>query len=286
MTYLESFRMVQRKRKDCPIPGCGTTQLLRLSDHLAKVHLLNSDERKPWLEQARIQNINPPSIKNDLVQNQPLASMDVTFKNPTNIQIVGPTCSGKTVWTDKLLRHVNEVFNDTIEKIVYCYGEFQPRFVAMEREIPNIQFVEGFPDDIYTLFDKTPGLLVIDDLMNESTNQDTMVNVITKGCHHHNISTIFLVQNLFPPGKHSRTISLNTHYIVAFKHPRDSLGVSILARQAFPSATKYVMESYNNAVQVPYGYLLFDLHPSTPDNIRLRTSIFPGELQVAYVKRT
>jgi hypothetical protein len=155
----------------------------------------------------------------------------------------------------------------------------------MEREIPNIQFIEGFPDDIYPLFDKRPGVLVLDDLMNESTSKDSMVNIITKGCHHHGISTLFLVQNLFPPGKHSRTISLNTHYIIAFKHPRDSLGVSILARQAFPNANKYVMESYEDAVSEPYGYLVFDLHPTTPEKVRLRTSIFPGEQQVAYVKR-
>jgi len=127
--------------------------------------------------------------------------------------------------------------------------------------------------------------LVIDDLMNESTSKESMVNVITKGCHHHNISTLFLIQNLFPPGKHSRTISLNTNYIIAFKHPRDSLGVSILARQAFPRAAKYVLESYEDAVKEPFGYLVFDLHPSSSEKCRLRTSIFPGEQQVAYVKR-
>jgi hypothetical protein len=112
-----------------------------------------------------------------------------------------------------------------------------------------------------------------------------MVNIITKGCHHHGISTLFLVQNRFPPGKHLRTISLNNHYIIAFKHPRDSLGASILARQAFPKAVNYVMESYEDAVSEPYGYLVFDMHPSTPEKCRLRTSIFPGEYQVAYLKR-
>lgn len=177
------------------------------------------------------------------------------------------------------------MFNQPIQEIVYCYGEFQPRFLDMEREIPNIQFIEGFPENIYSLFNNTPGVLVLDDLMSESTSKDAMVNIITKGCHHHNISTLFLVQNLFPPGKHSRTISLNTHYIITFKHPRDSLGVSILARQAFPNAIKYVMESFEDATKQPYGYLVFDLHPSTSEKVRLRTSIFPDEQQVAYVKR-
>ena len=126
---------------------------------------------------------------------------------------------------------------------------------------------------------------MLDDLMNESTSKDSMVDLFTKGSHHRDLSTIFILQNLFPSGKHSRSLSLNSHYIVAFKHPRDSLGVSILARQAFPRATQYVMESFEDATKHPFGYLVFDLHPTTSENIRLRTSIFPDEQQVAYVKR-
>ena len=178
------------------------------------------------------------------------------------------------------------MFDQPIHKIVYCYGEFQPRFLTMEREIPNIQFVEGFPEDIYSLFDQTPGLLVLDDLMNESSKKDSMVDLITRGSHHRGINCINLVQNLFPPGKYSRTISLNTHYIVAFKNPRDALAISTLARQAFPGEVSRVMEAYEDATKRPYGYLLFDLHPATANEFRLRTSIFPDEQQVAYVKRT
>ena len=280
--------MVRRYPKDCPIIGCPSRNLIQLSNHLADVHLLNSEQRKPWLQIAKLQSrgdkYSHPS--NDrLVFDSPPTAMDVSFKHPTNIQIAGPTFSGKSFWTEKLLRHADEMFNAKIEKIVYCYGEFQPRFLTMEREIPNIQFIEGFPEDVYCLFNNTSGVLVLDDLMNQSTSKDPMMELITRGCHHRNISTLFLVQNLFPPGKHSRTISLNTHYIVTFKHPRDSLGVSILARQAFPRAVKYVMESFEDATKKPYGYLLFDLHPSSSEHIRLRTSIFPGECQVAYHKR-
>ena len=110
--------------------------------------------------------------------------------------------------------------------------------------------------------------------MNESMKNDAMVELITRGSHHRHINTMTLVQNLFPPGKFSRTISLNTHYIVAFKNPRDSLGVSTLSKQAFPGEVSRVMETYEDATQQPYGYLLFDLHPTTTNPYRLRTSIF------------
>lgn len=101
----------------------------------------------------------------------------------------------------------------------------------------------------------------------------------------YNITTVFIVPNLFPPGKHVRTISLNAHYIVVFKNPRDSLGINTLVRQAFPNTVNYIMESFKDAMEKPYSYILIDLHAITPESCRLRTMIFPREQQIAYVKR-
>ena len=67
---------------------------------------------------------------------------------------------------------------------------------------------------------------------------------------------------------------------------RDSLGNSTLAKQMFPGRTDYLMESFRDATNRPYGYLVIDCHQLTPENMRLRTNILPGERQIAYVKRT
>jgi len=64
------------------------------------------------------------------------------------------------------------------------------------------------------------GLVVIDDLMNETNRSVT--DPFTKGSHHINISVIYIVQNLINKGKEHRTISLDSHYIVVFESPRDS----------------------------------------------------------------
>ena len=101
-----------------------------------------------------------------------------------------------------------------------------------------------------------------------------MSDLITRGCHHRDITTILIIQNLFSPGKYSRTIPLNAHYIIVFKNPRDPLGISTLARQAFPNNVNYVMESYENAVKEPFSYLLIDLFQTTPDHCRLSAN-FP-----------
>jgi hypothetical protein len=100
------------------------------------------------------------------------------------------------------------------------------------------------------------------------------------------VSVLYLTQNLFPPGKLSRTISLNSHYMLIFRNPRDSLGVSTLARQMFPKHTKYLLDAFHDATREPYGYLVIDCHQLTPENMRLRTSILPKEKQIVYVKRT
>ena len=126
----------------------------------------------------------------------------------------------------------------------------------------------------------TRNLIVIDDLMAETNERVT--SLFTKKSHHRNTSVLYLVQNLFPKNKESRTISLNTHYMVVFKNPRDATQMSHLARQMYPGRVKFVQEAFKDATRLPYGYLLVDLKQDTPEDMRLRTAIFPDD-DVQYV---
>ena len=74
--------------------------------------------------------------------------------------------------------------------------------------------------------------------------------------------------------------------MIVFKNPRDSLGISTLARQMYPHSTNFLLQSFQDATKRPHGYLLLDLQQLTPENMRLRTNILPGEKQIVYVKRT
>ena len=80
-------------------------------------------------------------------------------------------------------------------------------------------------------------------------------------------------------------MSLNCHYLVLFKSPRDSSQINHLAKQMFPGHVKYMQESFQDATSRPYGYLLCDLKTERPTDFRLRTNIFPGETQFAYVRK-
>ena len=65
-------------------------------------------------------------------------------------------------------------------------------------------------------------------------NDSGMMNVFTERSHHHNISVIFMTQNIFHPGRKARTISLNTQYMVLFDNPRDRKQIKTLAMQISP----------------------------------------------------
>ena len=80
-------------------------------------------------------------------------------------------------------------------------------------------------------------------------------------------------------------MSLNAHYIVLFKNPRDALQVATLARQMYPGNSKFLIEAFKNATEKPFGYLLLDLKPDTDEKYRIRTNIFPDETQYVYIPK-
>jgi len=113
------------------------------------------------------------------------------------------------------------------------------------------------------MFDGTPTLVVIDDLMNETN--DVVANLFTKISHHRSVSVIYITQNVFHKNKQSRTISLNTHYMVLFKSPRDAGQISVLGRQLYPEHNKFLVEAFKDATTEPHSYLLLDLRPETDE---------------------
>ena len=116
------------------------------------------------------------------------------------------------------------------------------------------------------------------------TNQ-LVANVFTKISHHRNVSVVYLTQNLFDKNKYARTISLNAHYLVLFKNPRDATQFATLARQMYPNASNFAIEAYKDATSAPYGHLLVDLKPDQDERCRLRTNVFPGEMQYVYLRK-
>ena len=198
------------------------------------------------------------------------------FRTPSSVLIVGPSGSGKTVFTTRLLTDNIELFATRPNKIHYCYGSWQKSFERLKGA--GVTFSAGVPTekDLDRRFPRG-GLLVMDDLMTEGNNDKTVLDIFTKHSHHHNITVLYLCQDMFPPGKFPTSISRNAHYIVAFKNPRDQLGVRNVALQAFPKEWKAVLDVFRRVTSRPFGYLVMDLHPASGDDERLVSHLLKDE---------
>jgi hypothetical protein len=151
----------------------------------------------------------------------------------------------------------------------------------MMRTMPGIEFNQGIPDDIDNadyLDVSQRNLIVFDDLIGQSSKDKRIADLFTKGRRHRNLSIIYIVQNIFYQGKEMRNISLNAHYIVLFKSPRDKQQISMLARQVNPGKVQEFMRSYEDVTSRPHGYLMLDLKPTTHDQQRHKTNVLPGEI--------
>ncbi len=62
--------------------------------------------------------------------------------------------------------------------------------------------------------------------------------------------------------------------MVAFKNPREKSQFSHLARQLYPENSKFLMQAYLMATNVPHGYLFVDLKQATPEKEKVKTDIF------------
>lgn len=198
------------------------------------------------------------------------------FRHPFTMSVIGPTSCGKTYWVKSLLEHANKMITPSPYKIIWIYKRWQPMYTDIEANIPNIEFIRGIPaninDDDFTDTSQ-PTLLIFDDMMRSSSNNEDISELYTEGSHHRNLSIISLLQNLFNKGKESRTISLNNHYLTLFKNPRDMQQISVLARQMYPGNNQVFMNKFKEATSKPYGTLLVDLKPDTLDKDRLQTRI-------------
>ena len=212
--------------------------------------------------------------------------MDPRLQHPFTCCCAGMTGCGKTKWVQKLLMGKEDTIKGSPQNIIWCYGEYQPIYSELSKHFPHLKFIEGFPSEINDIIDPSKrNLIILDDLMSEIGNDKGVTALFTKGSHHKNLSVILILQNLFHQSKEMRTISLNSHYLIIFRNPRDKSQINHLAKQMYPGNIKFLQQSYNDATSKPYGYVLVDLKPETPDEIRLRTKIFPGETTSVYIPK-
>jgi hypothetical protein len=197
--------------------------------------------------------------------------------HPFTSMIAGPTGSGKSIFVRRYVHNIKHMMTSKPARILWCYGEYQTLYGTVE----GIEFQQGLPD-LDNLDPREKHFIILDDLMDETDQR--VASLFTKKSHHKNISVMYIVQNLFHRGKHQRTISRNAHYMVLFKNLTDVSQVMALPHEMYHRRTQLFLEAFARATARPHGYMVIDMKQNTPDILRLRTFIFPGEEQKAYVE--
>ena len=152
----------------------------------------------------------------------------------------------------------------------------------------NISLIEGFPGDMVEKIQNenhnSNTLVVLDDMMIETENDKRLPALFTK-MRHKNVSTIFLVQNLYFKSKYMTTVTRNAHYLVVFENPRDASMITTLNRQAYPDNPGFLKDAFRQATEKPYGYLFLDFKPGGDKRLRVREGILPNENMVVYLPK-
>ena len=190
------------------------------------------------------------------------------IRQPASVIVAGPSGSGKSELVEKLLKE-KTLFYPPPKKIVYCYDRWQPRFDRMKK---HMQFYKGLPPEgalVKWFKPEQHGILILDDLMEESGSDKRVLDLFTKDSHHRGITALYITQDLFPPGKFAKTINRNAHYVICFKSPRDKTGIRHLLLQAYPEKWRQVLHLFLKLTSRPFGYFMLDLHPASDDRFRI-----------------
>lgn len=199
---------------------------------------------------------------------------DLKFRLPFGMMISGPSSSGKTTFLMKFLKFYEDLIHPVPQEILYCYGEYHNFIPQLEKFGVNVY--AGLPTDEIIKNCKKPLLLILDDLMLYA-NEKYLADLFTKKSHHQNIGVIFIPQNLFE--KSIKIARNNSQYLILMRAPNAALQIRNIGSQLFPRDLNFFLDSYNYATKQPYGYILIDLHAASPPILKLRTNIFPDDLE-------
>lgn len=209
--------------------------------------------------------------------------MDLRLKNDAVFQIVGPSGSGKTLFVTQLLNTSKDYFKRRIKNIYWLQGTStgeKGETLQSLKHLRNIRLLNGFEKGWMDL-PHMDDVIVIDDLFSEANKETNFNNLFTKIARHRGVTVIFITQNMFHQGGQHRTRNLNVHYLTIFKNPRDCSAINYVARQAYPTNSKFLINAYEDATRAkPHGYLFIDFTQECPEEMRVRTDIFKDEMIV------
>ena len=202
--------------------------------------------------------------------------------HPFNFICSGPSQSGKSSFVLKLIDNLPLLTTPPVENIIYIYNSWQEKFDSYKNRVfftDKLKYLACRPSQ--------PTLLICDDHMTDLHNSKELLDLFIKNSHHHGISVLLILQNIFEKGRIFKSLRQNCHYYYLTEHLQDRQSIEYFARQLEPKNSKYFIESYDDAVSKPYRGLFCDLHPHSKLRAlsKYRTGVENEEGQTLYIPK-
>lgn len=202
------------------------------------------------------------------------------LRHPSTTCCFGSSMSGKTSFTIRLVKNAEKVYNNKFDAIIWCHEAGESAVPREElKDVANLRFHRGLPPS-FSSFPRN-SLIICDDCTKEGANSDTIYKASLMGTHHLQQSLLLILHNIFTPGRNFKSVSVNSHYYVLFRSPRDRSQIDIFFRQLEPKRWRQLRDIYDQeVVAIPFNYLLIDCHPASAAELapfRFKNNIFPDD---------
>jgi len=207
------------------------------------------------------------------------------FITPCAIRISGPQQSGKSTFIVRLIKHRKQLFTQDFVKCFYCQPSNlcirpNPIYEEIQKYIPNTELICGIPDvsKLGIDLDNSCKLLILDDLMLEILNSESIVKLLSVDVHHSNCTCILTVHNYYASSRHAKTITRNLNYEVLFYNRLDLREIKIISSQigGNPNFLQECFTFLMKKIDSKHPYILLDGHTQSKMNsLHVRSNIFP-----------
>ena len=135
------------------------------------------------------------------------------LQKPFRIIVAGGSGCGKTEFVKKLVN--KNFFESKFDNIIYIYPDYLNEVPAEFDKF--VEYLPGLPSQEYFASLDKNSLVIIDDMMSETSQSETIMKLFSVTARKRNISLILMTQNIYHGGKHFRNIRLNASGFVLFK---------------------------------------------------------------------
>lgn len=206
------------------------------------------------------------------------------FHNPFTCMIAGPSQSGKTCLTSRIIKNSHWLYSEKPNGVFYFYNKVKPTDAYLRS--CGAVFIEGMPDmkwlqNMHAKQGDNMTVVIDDQAMHIGEDQ---AELFTVGCSRFNANIIFITQNLYMSNrKGASTLSKNCFYLFIMRNPRE-LGTLRTFFSQQPENTQDLMQYATEACARPYSYIFINSHQKTNPAHRHMTNLFGENAKLRFPK--